>query len=158
LNGTQLNLGAQVSLKEATDRADLLLIQSSTSSWGGIQIGNSSGETLTSFMGDGANFGIYDDQNNEWVLYATENAGVALYHNGSSKISTTSTGTTTTGTAVATKFQTDSTKIETAIFRINDQTLTTNTTIATDENASCAGPLTINTGVTLTVSGNLTVV
>ena len=44
------------------------------------------------------------------------------------------------------------------IFRINEQTLNTNTTIDTDENASCAGPLTLATGVTLTVNGNLTVV
>ena len=44
------------------------------------------------------------------------------------------------------------------IFRINQQTLNTNTTIDADENASCAGPLTIGSGVTLTVSGNLTVV
>ena len=44
------------------------------------------------------------------------------------------------------------------IFRVNQQTLNTNTTIDADENASCAGPLTIGSGVTLTVSGNLTVV
>lgn len=44
------------------------------------------------------------------------------------------------------------------IFRVNSQTLNTNTTIDADENASCAGPLTIGSGVTLTVSGNLTVV
>lgn len=44
------------------------------------------------------------------------------------------------------------------IFRVNQQTLNTDTTIDADENASCAGPLTIGSGVTLTVSGNLTVV
>ena len=44
------------------------------------------------------------------------------------------------------------------IFRINEQTLNTSTTIDADENASCAGPLTLATGVTLTVNGNLTVV
>ena len=44
------------------------------------------------------------------------------------------------------------------IFRINEQTLNTNVTIDADENASCAGPLTVATGVTLTVNGNLTVV
>ena len=62
------------------------------------------------------------------------------------------------GNVTAPKFLTTTTKIETAIFRINDQTLTIDTTIASDENASCAGPLTIDTGVTLTVNGNLTVV
>lgn len=44
------------------------------------------------------------------------------------------------------------------IFRINKQTLASNVTIDADENASCAGPLTIGTGVTLVVNGNLTVV
>jgi hypothetical protein len=44
------------------------------------------------------------------------------------------------------------------VFRVNSQTLNTNTTIDADENASCAGPLTLATGVTLTVNGNLTVV
>ena len=68
------------------------------------------------------------------------------------------TGGTFAGQVGATKFITTDTKIETAIFRINDQTLSTDTIIASDENASCAGPLTIDTGVTLTVNGNLTVV
>jgi len=44
------------------------------------------------------------------------------------------------------------------IFRINKQTLDTNVTIDADENASCAGPLTLGTNVVLTVTGNLTVV
>ena len=46
------------------------------------------------------------------------------------------------------------------IFRRNSQTLTQDTTIATDENASCAGPLAVATGATLTVTagGNLSIV
>lgn len=46
------------------------------------------------------------------------------------------------------------------IFRINEQTLNTNVTIDAAENASCAGPLAIASGVTLTVSagGNLSIV
>lgn len=44
------------------------------------------------------------------------------------------------------------------IFRVNEQELNTNVTIDSTENASCAGPLAIATGVTLTVNGNLTVV
>ena len=57
-----------------------------------------------------------------------------------------------------TRFLTTATKIETAIFRVNDQTLNTNTTIDADENASVTGPLTVASSVTLTVNGNLTVV
>ena len=44
------------------------------------------------------------------------------------------------------------------IFRINEQTLNTNVTIDSDENASCTGPLTVASGVTLTVNGNLAVI
>lgn len=44
------------------------------------------------------------------------------------------------------------------IFRVNNQTLNVNVTIDSTENASAAGPLTVATGVTLTVNGNLTVV
>lgn len=44
------------------------------------------------------------------------------------------------------------------IFRSNAQTLNNNVTIQSDENASCAGPLTIADGVTLVINGNLTVV
>ena len=62
------------------------------------------------------------------------------------------------GNITAPKFSSTTTKVETAIFRINDQTLSEDTTIASDENASCAGPLTIGDNVELTISGNLTVV
>lgn len=44
------------------------------------------------------------------------------------------------------------------IFRVNAQTLTANVTIASGDNAMATGPLTIDTSVTLIVSGNLTVV
>ncbi len=44
------------------------------------------------------------------------------------------------------------------IFRVNAQTLTSNVTIASGDNAMASGPLTVDTSVTLTVNGNLTVV
>lgn len=44
------------------------------------------------------------------------------------------------------------------IFRVHDQTLTADVTIDTTENALAAGPLEIDTGVTLTVDGNLSIV
>ena len=46
------------------------------------------------------------------------------------------------------------------IFRVNEQTLNISVTIASGDNASCAGPLTVSTSgtVNLTVLGNLTVV
>ena len=46
------------------------------------------------------------------------------------------------------------------IFRINEQTLNTSTTIDADENANATGPLAVASGVTLTVTsgGNLSIV
>ena len=46
------------------------------------------------------------------------------------------------------------------IFRVHEQTLNTNVTIASTENALAAGPLTVDSGVTLTVTtgGNLAIV
>jgi len=44
------------------------------------------------------------------------------------------------------------------IFRVHEQELNTNVTIASTDNALAAGPLTVASGITLTVSGNLTIV
>ena len=46
------------------------------------------------------------------------------------------------------------------IFRVNESTLNQSVTIASGDNASCAGPLTVSTSgtVNLTVNGNLTIV
>jgi len=43
------------------------------------------------------------------------------------------------------------------IFRVHQQQLDTNTTISLADNALCAGPLTVATGVTLTIEGNLVI-
>ena len=54
----------------------------------------------------------------------------------------------------------DTTNGKKDIFRVNEQTLNTSVTIASGDNASCAGPLTVSTSgtVNLTVNGNLTIV
>jgi len=44
------------------------------------------------------------------------------------------------------------------IFRINEQELNTNVTIDATENASATGPLTVASGTTLTVNGNLVII
>jgi len=58
----------------------------------------------------------------------------------------------------ATLFDTTQNTMKTALFQTNDQTMSTDTTIASTENASCNGPLTIAANVTLTVNGNLTII
>jgi len=79
---TSATFGSGVVLSESTDRADLLQISSSTSSWGGLQIRNSSNEGRWSFMTDGNVAGIYDDENSDWHIQWTENAGSSFYYNG----------------------------------------------------------------------------
>lgn len=97
LSVTSLAVGSTVTLTESTDRADLLYINSGTSTWGGLQIGNTSNEFIFSLMGDGTTGGIYDDQNSDWLIQWTENAAVRLYYNAGQKLTTTSTGITITG-------------------------------------------------------------
>ena len=55
-------------------------------------------------------------------------------------------------------FDTTQNTTKTAIFQVNSDTLTTDATIATGENASANGPLTIDSTVTLTINGTLTVI
>jgi hypothetical protein len=92
LSGTEINIGSGVELRESSDRADLLQIRSSTSSWSGLQILNSSDGGRFSFMTDGSQAGIYDDANNDWLIKFNENSSVELYHNGNEKLQTTSSG------------------------------------------------------------------
>ena len=44
------------------------------------------------------------------------------------------------------------------VFRLNDQNLDTSVTIDSDRNAMVAGPLSIDSGQTLTLKGNLSIV
>jgi len=67
-------------------------------------------------------------------------------------------GGTLSGNLRAPLFDTDQNTMKTAIFQVNADTLTTDATIAANDNASANGPLTIDTGVTLTVNGTLTVI
>jgi len=102
VNGTAeissyLRLGAGVRLSESTDRSDLLYINSETSGWGGLQIGNTSNEFIFSLMGDGSTGGIYDDQQGEWLLQWIENSEVRLYYDGAERLNTSSAGVTVTG-------------------------------------------------------------
>ena len=99
-----LSIGSEVVLSESTDRADLLQISSTTSGWGGLQIRNSSNEGRWSFMTDGEQAGIYNDEDNQWHILMTEAAGIALYYSASVKLATTSAGVNITGTATATEF------------------------------------------------------
>lgn len=71
-------------------------VQTSTtrSSWGGYSI---AGRVV--FMHDHSNgWGIYNDVNNEWMIYGTLNGQVELRYDSATKLTTTSTGVDITGT------------------------------------------------------------
>ena len=55
-------------------------------------------------------------------------------------------------------YDTTQNTMKTALFQTNDQTMGTDTTIPSSHNASCNGPLTIASSITLTVNGNLTII
>jgi hypothetical protein len=98
----EIRIGDRVTLTESTDRADLLYINSGTSGWGGLQVGNTSNEFIFSLMGNGSQGGIYDDQNDDWWIVWNENAGVQLKYNNTARLETTNTGVSVTGDIAAT--------------------------------------------------------
>ena len=128
----QIRVGNRVTLTESTDRPDLLYINSSTTGWGGLQVGNTSDEFIFSLMGNGNAGGIYDDQNGDWIVYWDENAGAYLYFNGDRRLSTTSTGVTVAGAATATTFLGDlNGTINTVTTAVTKANATNDTTVAT---------------------------
>ena len=97
-----ISIGDGITLSESTDRPDLLMIKSSTSSWGGLQVSNTSNEGIISLMINDNEGGLYDDQNGEWILKSTENGGLTLGYDNATKLTTTSSGVTISGGISAT--------------------------------------------------------
>ena len=79
---------------------------------------------------------------------------VELYYNGSQKLETTDTGIKVTGTIAGAS----DAEIKTSPIRIHSNTISVSTTVASTENAVSGGPVTIASGVTVTVDGDWTVV
>ena len=92
---TSITIGG-IKLEDSSDRSGLLEInQKSTLGWSGIQIVD--GNNRWSFMGNNSDVGIYDDYNGEWILLYNVNGSTELYHNGSRKFQTSSSGIDLTG-------------------------------------------------------------
>ena len=88
-------------LQNSVDRAGLLSVEDTTgTSWVGFQAVFDAA-TEWSVMGNATSFGLYDDGNSKWILNYSENASTYLYHNGSEKFATTSTGVDITGSLAA---------------------------------------------------------
>ena len=106
-------------------------------------------------------------ENSDIGLKYTVDGSIALYHDNSKKVETSSSGVTVTGTCTATAFAGDGSSLtgisagatgggSDEVFYENDQTVTTNYTITNGKNAMAAGPITINSGVTVTVGSGET--
>jgi len=105
--------------------------------------------------------------NNENCAVFKEGGAVELYHNNSKKAETVSGGFTVTGTCTATAFSGDGSALtgisagatgggSDEIFYENGQNVTTDYTITNGKNAMSAGPITIDSGVTVTVGAGET--
>jgi len=119
------------------------------------------------FMSNNTDAGIYNDIDNEWMAYFARNGAASLYYNGSTKLNTTSTGVSVIGTVAATSYTGDGSSLtgisagasgggSDEIFWENGQNVTSNYTITNGKNAMSAGPITINSGVTVTVGSGET--
>jgi len=94
---------------------------------------------------------------NVYVIYrGVAEATTRLEHDPNQALQAT-TGT-FSSTVTGTKFTTSTDKTKTEMFQINEQTVSNNVTIAATENASVTGPITVATGVTVTVSTGGTLV
>ena len=107
---------------------------------------------------------ILADVDGTEYFHGQNNAGVDLKHNGNTKLQTVSGGATITGTCTATAFAGDGSALtgisggsgaqggsNDEIFYLSDKNATADYTI-TGHNAMAAGPLTIDSGVTITVA------
>jgi len=149
------------------DMDDTLYIESTTG-YGNIEIGGPSGAYIdlkAPFSDD------YDGRiittGDGMVLTAGSGHGVTLQYENSTKLATTSTGIDVTGTVTATSYAGDGSALtgiaagatgggSDDIFYENGQNVTTNYTITNGKNAMSAGPITINSGVTVTVGAGET--
>ena len=116
---------------------------------------------------NGARIDLYDSANNAALARFITGGSVELYEAGNKKLETSTSGVTVTGTCTATAFAGDGSALtgisagatgggSDQCFYENDQTVTTNYTITNGKNAMAAGPLTINSGVTVTVGSGET--
>ncbi len=89
----------------------LSYVDAATGNYGTIKVDDDRGVTWAGyairddwvFMSNGSGTcGIYNDTDNEWAIHITQNAGVAIRHNGTNRIETTTGGAAVTGALTAT--------------------------------------------------------
>ena len=137
---------------------------------GDLEIFHNGSHSIIADVGTGnlqlraADFRVTDSTNAEVMIKANTNEGVELYYDNAKKFETVTGGATITGVCTATSFAGDGSSLTglqagatggnsgaNAIFRENEQTVTHDYTITNARNAGTWGPVTINSGVTVTV-------
>lgn len=78
-------------LQDSADRSGLLALTTSLGTWRGIQIQPTT-TSKWSIMGDQDDFGLYDDENSEWILQYNENSTLHLNANGVNSVTVTTSG------------------------------------------------------------------
>ena len=136
--------------------SDLQIYHDGGSSWvSDVGVGN------LKLSSDGAGVFLQKGATEFMGEFLTDGA-VRLYYDNAAKFETTATGVTVTGIVAATSFTGDGSSLtgisagatgggSDQIFYENGQTVTTNYTITNGKNAMSAGPITINTGVAVSV-------
>jgi len=136
-------------------------------------LSNASSMWISTASNDGIILANNRGVGNSYIARFSKPDGCKLYHDASQKLATSATGITVTGTVAATAYTGDGSGLTglaagatggnsgaNAIFWENEQTVTHDYTIGNNKNAGSFGPITINSGVTVTVGAgeNWTVV
>ena len=100
LRATQLEVAGCGALRESPARSGIVSVIDNGDSWTGLGIEQAG--RYWQWMADSSNhIGLYEDNINHWMIYATALGGVDLYHNGTSRLSTTSAGVSVNGSFTA---------------------------------------------------------
>lgn len=71
--------------QDSVDRSGLLALTTDLGTWKGFQIQPTT-TSKWSIMGDQDDFGLYDDENDKWIMLYNENSNLQLYANGSNSV------------------------------------------------------------------------
>ena len=129
---------------------------------------NGSGEALINTTGvlnlSTTSFRLRRASGSHYLMNADQGGGLYLYYNGSEKFRTTNTGAVVTGILTATSFKGDGSQLSNLpasapvggsssnkVFFENDKVVSVNYQITSTKNAMTAGPISINSGIGVTV-------
>ena len=168
LNGNKILLGTNSSYEIYNDSSNLIIDQNTDG-----QVTYIRGKQNGTIQFDASDTGNQVAAKLKWSNDSTPVSSVELYHGGVKKAETVTGGFTVTGVCTATSFAGDGSNLTglqagatggnsggNAVFWENQQTVTHDYSISANRNAGSFGPITINSGITVTVpsTSNWTIV